>query len=279
MLAAFVGCAGVGKNTIIKELISLYPERYEIFPTLTTRAMREGEVEGNPYHFVTKERFRELIDEGEIYEWQIIHDNDYYGGSRQVLRHHLAGGKTLIKDIDVLGARTYKEKLSDITKILSVFLYVDNLNVLLDRMRLRGDNEENIQLRASRFPMEMETSNESDYMVSNDIIKDTTDEVNCLLMNENTYGGLYRPLDAAGIPSEAEIAIELQKLENGIAPSPVELVFNGSELLLKDGAAAYAAAKRKNAFIQKKIRTLTDTSLVSADITLADWARLMQIDA
>ena len=80
MLTAFVGCAGVGKNTIIKELIARYPDKYEIFPTLTTRPMRPGEREGDPYHYVSKETFCRPIEEGEIYEWQQIHDGNYYGG-------------------------------------------------------------------------------------------------------------------------------------------------------------------------------------------------------
>ena len=276
MLTAFVGCAGVGKNTIIRELIKDYPERYEIFPTLTTRPMREGEVEGNPYHFVTKERFQALLDAGEIYEWQIIHDGNYYGGSREVLKKHLAGGKSLIKDIDVLGANTYKQKLSDITKILSLFLYVDDLNVLLERMRARGDEEDNIKIRAERFAMEMAASADCDYMVSNDVIRDTTDEVNCLLQNEEHLGGLYRPGLEAGIPTEAEILSEMRLIEKGDMPSAVELGFNGGELLITNGAAGYAAARRMGAFVQKKIRTLTNPALQSADISLSDWEKQLQ---
>ncbi len=275
MLTAFVGCAGVGKNTIIKELIGLYPDKYEIFPTLTTRPMREGEVEGNPYHFVTKERFRALLDAGEIYEWQIIHDGNYYGGSREVLRKHLAGGKSLIKDIDVLGANTYKQKLGDITKILSLFLYVDDLNVLLERMRARGDREEDIKIRAERFSMEMEASRDCDYMVSNDVIRDTTDEVNCLLQNEEQLGGLYLPGREEGIPSEKMIAAETEMIASGCQIEAVELGFNGEELVIIEGAARYAAARRTKTFIQKKIKTLTDPSLKSADIGLTEWNGLL----
>ena len=271
MLTAFVGCAGVGKNTIIRELISAHPDKYEIFPTLTTRPMREGEVEGNPYHFVTKARFEQLINEGEIYEWQVIHDGNYYGGSREVLRKHLAGGKSLIKDIDVLGANTYKQKLSDITKILSLFLYVDDLSVLLKRMRGRGDSEENIKIRAERFAMEMQASKDCDYMVSNDVIKDTTDEVDCLLRNEETLGGLYRPSAEEGIPGEAAIQEALNAIAAGQTLKAVELGFNGQELLIIDGADRYAAAKRAGAFIQKKIRTLTNPSLKPTDIALNAW--------
>ena len=274
MLTAFVGCAGVGKNTIIKELIARYPDQYEIFPTLTTRAMRPGEREGDPYHYVSKEEFCRLIDEGEIYEWQQIHDGNYYGGSRQVLRKHLAGGKSLIKDIDVLGAQAYKEKLSDITKILSLFLYVEDLNQLLERMRTRGDTEENIQIRARRFPMEMASSVDCDYMVSNEQIADTTDAVNCLLHNENALGGIYRPSEKAGIPDERTISAQQEKIRKGDRLPPVELRFNGSELLIVDGADRYLAALREKAFVQKKIRQLTDETLRPIRMDSKDFIKI-----
>ena len=269
MLTAFVGCAGVGKNTIIKELIGRYPEVYEIFPTLTTRAMRPGEVEGNPYHYVSKEEFKRLIDEGEIYEWQMIHDGNYYGGSRQVLRKHLAGGKQLIKDIDVLGARTYKQKLGDITKILSVFLYVEDLNELLERMRGRGDSEDDIKKRAERFPMEMAESVDCDYLVNNEDVGDTADAVDCLLRNEESLGGLYRPAQGA-LPGEEEINAAARALREG-AKLSAELVFNGRELLITSGAAAYAAALREKRFVQKKIRCRTDRSLEPCELSLEAW--------
>ncbi len=273
MLAAFVGCAGVGKNTVIGRLIAAYPERYEIFPTLTTREMRPGEREGDPYHYVTKEQFEALIREGEIYEYEIIHNGNYYGGSKKVLREHLKSGRTLIKDIDVLGARTYKTKLSGITRILSVFLYVEDMNTLLDRMRARGDSEENIQKRAERFPLEMDLSSDSEYMVNNDRLEDTTAAVNCLLENEVRLGGVYRPCKDCRVPSEAEISASAG---NEGKAEAVELVFNGRELLIADGAARYVSAMRSGAFIQKKIKRLTDTSLKPAHISLERWTNMLR---
>ena len=99
---------------------------------------------------MTREQFEALLDAGEIYEYQQIHDGSYYGGSRQVLKKHLESGKILIKDIDVLGAETYKREIGSITKIISLFLCVDDVNTLLERMRGRGDTEESIQQRAKR---------------------------------------------------------------------------------------------------------------------------------
>ena len=216
------------------------------------------------------------IESGEIYEWQQIHDGNYYGGSRKVLQKHLDGGKLLIKDIDVLGASTYKEKLSDITKILSVFLYVEDLDMLLERMRTRGDSEEEIAKRALRFPMEMAESVNCDYLVNNERIADTTDAVNALLRSEETGIGLYRP--AAGCTAnECDIASRCDEMNAAEALESVQLAFNGQELLITEGADRYAAALRKGRFIQKQIKGLTDCSLQPAAVSLKEWGRICGI--
>ncbi|MCR4620688.1 MAG: hypothetical protein K5663_01220 [Clostridiales bacterium] len=253
MLCTFVGCAGVGKNTIIKELIRLFPDKYEIFPTLTTRKMREGETEGNPYYFVSREQFEKLLAEGEIYEYQQIHDGSYYGGSKKVLKKHLESGKILIKDIDVLGAETYKRELGSITKILSLFLCVDDVNTLLDRMRGRGDSEESIQQRAKRFPMEMELSKTCDYLVANEDIQLTARIVDILLTNEAT-NGIYELSSDCPVPTNEEI--ERYSGAGGI----VRLCMNGRELLITQGADAYAASKRSGIFVQKQVEPKPDFS-------------------
>ena len=256
MLCAFVGCAGVGKNTIIRELIKQYPDKYGIFPTLTTRKMREGEKEGDPYHFVTREQFEKLLEEGEIYEYQQIHDGSYYGGSKQVLKKHLESGKILIKDIDVLGAETYKRELSGITKIMSLFLCVDDVNTLLERMRGRGDTEESIQQRAKRFPMEMEMSKTCDYLVANEDIQLTTKMVDLLLTNE-ANSETYELAASCAVPSEKEIAEYADK------EGRVELCCNGEALLITEGAAGYARSKRNGSFIQKHVASQPDFSCLT----------------
>ena len=265
MLCAFVGCAGVGKNTIIRELIKQYPDKYGIFPTLTTRKMREGEKEGDPYHFVTREQFEALLQAGEIYEYQQIHDGSYYGGSRQVLKKHLESGKILIKDIDVLGAETYKRELSSITKIMSLFLCVDDVNTLLERMRGRGDTEESIQQRAKRFPMEMEMSKTCDYLVANEDIQLTTRMVDLLLTKE-ALNEDYELAGSCTVPSEREI------LECADKEGYVKLCYNGSELLIADGADGYASSKRNGTFIQKRVDPRPDFSCLTKS---EQWYKLL----
>ena len=181
MLFAFVGCAGVGKNTIIRDLLDAHRDEYDLLPTLTTRAMRPGESEGNPYCFVSEEEFKRQLDEGLIYEHQFIHKS-YYGGSRLILEKKLQEGKALLKDIDILGANNLKTILKDTLPVRSIFLYVDSFDVLLSRLRGRGtEDEAKVQKRLETAKGELEQKDKFDYVVVNDTVDRAVDEIKGIL--------------------------------------------------------------------------------------------------
>src|SRR5262245_7062039 len=98
MLITIVGPAGAGKNQLINDMISRYAgrtPRVRQFPTATTRPKREGEVEGREHHFVSAERFQEMIDHNELLEYQLVHgssSNRYYGMPRATLEAGLEAG-------------------------------------------------------------------------------------------------------------------------------------------------------------------------------------------
>ena len=262
MLFAFVGCAGVGKNTIIRDLLDAHRDEYDLLPTLTTRAMRPGESEGNPYCFVSEEEFKRQLDEGLIYEHQFIHKS-YYGGSRLILEKKLQEGKALLKDIDILGANNLKTILKDTLPVRSIFLYVDSFDVLLSRLRGRGDAETDIQLRAKRFEMEMELSKTSDYMVNNLDREATGRSIDALIRAERAGEGFARAASCAE-PTEEAVNQAAARIRAGETLEPVLLTFNGTELLITDGAERYLAAEREGAFVQKKITGLPDETLTRA---------------
>ena len=261
MLVTFVGCAGVGKNTIIDELIKRYPQKYRILPTLTTREMRKGETQGNPYYFVSKAEFLKLLDDGELYEHEFIHNSDYYGGSKRILRECVQEGKVLLKDIDVLGSATLKKKLSDQMRVMAIFLYVEDKNTLLERMRGRGNSEEEILNRSKRFDFEMERSYENEYMLNNVYIKDTAD-IAAYILEIEAQNGIYRPSKSASEVDKSKLEQARNDIKNGKRLESVILTYNGLELLVTDGYERYLAAGEANAFIQKKIVSPTDTSII-----------------
>lgn len=261
MLITFVGCAGAGKNTIIRDMIAAQPEKFDILQTLTTRKMRDNEKQGDPYYFVSREDFERLLEQGMIYEHQFVH-KDFYGGSRLVLEDKIKTGKTLLKDIDILGAETYKKTLSDRLPVLSLFLYVDKQE-LLRRLRERGDREEDIEMRSRRFDMEIGLSENMDYMINNISREDTANIIRAMIEAEKT-GTRYAAATVCAPADEEAIARAEARIQSGEKPAPVQMGFNGTEILIIEGADRYEAALRTHTFIQKKFVSVADTSLKRA---------------
>ncbi|MBQ2433991.1 MAG: hypothetical protein II266_06130 [Clostridia bacterium] len=260
MLFTFVGCSGVGKNTIIKDLLEKRPLVYDLLPTVTTRAMRPGESQGNPYKFVdTKEEFLGMIESGEIYEHQEIH-GDYYGGSWKLLNAKLDENKILLKDIDVLGSNTLKEKFSGVFPVVSLFMYVNDVEILIDRLRKRGEAEDRIAVRRSRFAMEMSLSGTGDYLINNIVREDTARLVDEIIACE-TGKKTYRLSENCEKPDPEMIEKLTKEAEAGAAIARVEMGFNGKEILILEGADRYFAAKRAGTFIQKHFLCALDETL------------------
>ena len=163
------GSSGAGKSTVINELLKT--DKFTFLPTMSTRAMRPGETNGNPYFFVSFEEFRKRIANGEFIEWERVHGENYYGTHRQTLHEMIESGKILIKDIDVLGTHNLKNILREQDfPCVSIFLTADK-EVL--RERLIGRGELNIDGRLARYEMELVHAKYYDYVIKN-LDKDQT---------------------------------------------------------------------------------------------------------
>ncbi|MBP5230235.1 MAG: hypothetical protein ILO68_00750 [Clostridia bacterium] len=163
MFVILSGCSAVGKNTVMNILLNGKNSRYVLMPTYTTRAMRPGEREGFPYHYLTKDQFMEKISSGELYEYEFIHTN-YYGSSRKLMAEAAATGKTILKDIDVKGALNLSRLLKGEMKVVTVFLFADK-ETLVQRLLNRGDRPEDIEIRLQRYDEEMSYLEQYDYAV------------------------------------------------------------------------------------------------------------------
>jgi len=182
MLIIMSGSAGVGKNTIINELLSEF-NNLTLMTTVSTRAMRPGEEQGRPYYFVTLEEFNEMVERGEMLETCPIHGN-MYGSSRKILEEKEAEGKILIKDIDVEGTLNLKKILPD---VVAIYLKPKSIEVL--RERLEGRGEKDIDLRLRRYAYEEEMSKYYDYVLINDKMEDTLRVLREILRKETEKRG------------------------------------------------------------------------------------------
>jgi guanylate kinase len=159
------GPSGSGKSSLLKKLFEEFDDLYFSIST-TTREMRDGEVEGEDYYFISKEQFKDDINNGNFLEWAKVHDN-YYGTSLKPIIKALKDGKLVIFDIDVQGQKIVKEKFSNL--MTSVFLTTPSMQVLKQRLVNRGtDSPEIIEKRLKNALNEITCIYEFDYLLIND---------------------------------------------------------------------------------------------------------------
>lgn len=167
------GPAGAGKSEIVKLLLKKHPD-VKLSVSCTTRGIRKGEIEGVSYHFVTEERFDELINEGAFYEWAFVHQNRY-GTLKSAVAKELDEGHDLILEIDVQGCRQVLEQNPEAT---GVFVCPPSRENLEKRLRGRGsETEESIRVRLNNVAGEVATAYDYDYVI---IHQDWADVPNAL---------------------------------------------------------------------------------------------------
>lgn len=172
--------SGGGKTTVINEVLKINPKvSYSI--SATTRAPRTEEQDGKDYFFLSEKDFFKLIRQDKFIEWEKVH-GCYYGTLREQVEEKIYKGDKILLDIDVQGGLNIKRSFSD---SVLIFLWVPSLQVLEQRLRNRGtENEKVIQQRLTRAKEEYNKADHYDYIIINDKLKNTVKEV--LHIIENT---------------------------------------------------------------------------------------------
>lgn len=169
------GPSGVGKSTLIDALLARPGVRLAV--SATTRDARDGEVNGVDYHFLTRDVFEAMRDDGDLLEWAEVHDR-LYGTPRSELQREDAD--VLILDIDVQGLRSVRAVG---VEVLSVFIAPPSLAELERRLRDRGtETEESLAVRLDNAAEEMAAQNEYDHVVVNDDVAQASKELSELVL-------------------------------------------------------------------------------------------------
>ena len=157
------GPSGAGEDSIIEELKKRIDVRTVI--TTTTREIRSGESDGNPYHFISKEEFEDLIKQDGLVEWAQQYNGKYYGVTKQEFEDIATDGKVGLWKIEYKGVQTAKEKFPH---IVAIFIMAESLEVLEERIRMRSDvTEEYIQERTKYTKEWLRHTDIYDYKVIN----------------------------------------------------------------------------------------------------------------
>ncbi len=168
-LIIITGPSGVGKGTVVKELLDRNKDIW-LSISATTRNPRMGEKDGENYYFISDERFKDMINKKKFLEWAQFAGN-YYGTPLSTVNEKIEKGFVVLLEIEVEGAKQIKEKFPE---ALSIFLLPPSKAELEKRIRNRGtENEEAINRRLSRANHEIASSGEFDFVLTNHDVDET----------------------------------------------------------------------------------------------------------
>lgn len=185
-LFIFSGPSGIGKDTVLKEVVSSSDD-IKLSISSVTRDMRDDEVEGEKYHFISLEEFKEMIDNKQLLEYNEYVGN-FYGTPKAPVEKWLSEGYNVILEIDVNGAFKVKKKIPE---AIMVFMLPKSMDVLRQRLEKRGtEDKETIEKRLKQAAREITFAPEYDYVFFNDKLPDAVNDFKAIiranaLLNKN----------------------------------------------------------------------------------------------
>lgn len=167
--------SGSGKTTLVKALLSEnLPLSFSI--SATSREPRGDEVNGVDYYFLSAIEFKNYIKQEAFIEYEEVYPNKFYGSLKTEVERNWKSGKHVIFDIDVIGALNIKKKYPNQT--LSIFINPPSINVLEERLRLRGTDRETALLeRIQKANEEIKFSEKFDKSIINDDLKKSKKQI------------------------------------------------------------------------------------------------------
>ena len=176
-LAVISGFSGVGKGTVVKELVRRYP--YALSVSATTRDPRPGEVDGVAYHFITKEAFLKKIEEGDFFEYASYVDQ-YYGTPKSYVLEQLEEGKDVILEIEAEGAFQVKEQMPE---ALLIYMLPPSMAELKARLVGRGtETPDKVEKRLRKArEEELDKARKYDFLIVNDDLEKCISELHRMI--------------------------------------------------------------------------------------------------
>ena len=179
------GPSGSGKDTILKEVFSKCPELFFSISSIS-RPMRPGEVEGEKYHFISKDEFLKLIEDDMLLEYNQFCGN-YYGSPKKPIMDAISSGKDAVLEVDVNGAAQVRRAMPE---AISIFIMPPSYAELHRRLSGRGtESEEVIAARMKTALEEIGRAAEYDFIVVNDVLSDAVDDLISIIRSQKLLLG------------------------------------------------------------------------------------------
>ncbi|HOM71494.1 MAG TPA: guanylate kinase [Armatimonadota bacterium] len=176
------GPSGVGKDSVLEEFTRQCPQVTRCV-TVTTRPPRNNEQQGVDYHFVSVDKFRQMVDEGQFLEFAEVHGN-LYGTPKPWVLEQMAAGRDSILKIDVQGGISVKNQIPE---AVMIFLVPPSLEELERRLRSRlTETDNDIEKRLLNARSELEHIPYYEYIIDNDIIENAVEKLRAIIIAEHS---------------------------------------------------------------------------------------------
>lgn len=173
--------SGAGKGTVIKELLKNNSESRWLSVSATSRGMRDGEVDGVNYYYLTEEDFKNKIEDGYFLEYTNYAGN-YYGTPKEFIKQKLNDGIDVILEIEIEGATNIKKLIPE---ALFIFIMPPSLKTLVQRLKKRGtESNDKIIKRFNTAYKEINEVSKYNYVVVNDKLDDAVEKIEAIIKAE-----------------------------------------------------------------------------------------------
>jgi guanylate kinase len=168
----FSAPSGSGKTTLVRHLLDRNND-LDFSVSASTRDKRgRTEQDGKDYYFLSAEEFKRKIDNDEFVEWEEVYEGNFYGTLKSEIQRIWDSGKNVIFDVDVKGGISLKKYFGK--KALSVFVKVQSIEVLMERLKDRGtESEESLSRRLYKVKFEMTFEDKFDVVIVNDDLEES----------------------------------------------------------------------------------------------------------
>lgn len=183
--------SGAGKTTLCKKLVLALPN-LKFSVSYTTRQPRPGEVKNKDYSFISRDKFKLMLEKEEFIEWAEIH-GELYGTSRKRLEKLLESGIDIILDIDTQGAMKLKKKYPK--GAAYIFVLPPSMDILEKRLKKRMTNsKEEIEKRLKRAVFEIKSYSKYDYVIINDKLEEALKKLKAIITSHRVSTKVINPL-------------------------------------------------------------------------------------